>query len=71
MKKAKVVLAALMVSVFAIVMSTGCAIVTVEPVDDDTVVVAQQDTFLFGLLNEYYVCDVTGGGLSNCASNEP
>lgn len=69
MSKIKLVLAAMVLSIFS--MTMGCAIADVTAIDDDTVVVAENDAFLFGLLNEVYVCDVTGGGLANCASNEP
>jgi hypothetical protein len=34
----------------------------------DSVVVARNDGFLFGLLRKVYVCKVTPAGLSQCAS---
>jgi hypothetical protein len=36
----------------------------------DAAVIARNDNFLFGLLRKVYVCKITPGGLSQCASAE-
>ena len=47
--------------------ATGCAYSGVAATDAQTVVIAKNDAFLFGLLRKVYVCQVTPEGLANCS----
>lgn len=69
MTKLKVLVTGLLLAFLA---STGaaCAYADVTAVDEDTVVVAENNGFLFGIFNAVYVCDVTDAGLANCSSQE-
>ncbi len=69
MMKLKVVLAGLALAMVAS-MGSACTYGAVTEVGEDRVVVAQNNGFLFGLLNAVYVCDVTDAGLANCSSSE-
>jgi len=47
-------------------MGGGCAYAGVAVTADGHAVVARNDGFLFGLLRQVSVCQVTTGGLTNC-----
>lgn len=50
--------------------ATGCAYSGVAASDSNTVIVAKNDGFLFGLLRKVYVCQITQNGLANCSSGQ-
>ena len=54
----------------AVAISTGCSYAGVAAVDADTVVIAKNNAFLFGILNEVYVCQVSDSGLTACATGQ-
>lgn len=49
---------------------SGCAYGDMAAVGTDKVVVMRQDMFLFGALRKAFVCKITDGGLSACATAE-
>jgi hypothetical protein len=67
MKKALGLVMAL--GVLASAMS-GCAYGDMAASGTDKVVVMRQDMFLFGALRKAFVCKITDGGLSSCATAE-
>lgn len=46
---------------------SGCYYGGVAAVNENTVVILRNDSFLFGLLREVYVCKVSDQGLVSCA----
>jgi len=49
-------------------MASACSYAGVAATDDETVVIAKNNSFLFGILNSVHVCKVSDSGLSNCSS---
>lgn len=49
---------------------SGCSYAGVATTGDGKAVVSRNDGLLFGLLRAVYVCQVTDGGLANCAKGE-
>jgi len=49
---------------------TGCAYGDMAAVGTDKVVVMRQDAFLFGALRKAFVCKISDGGLTSCATSE-
>lgn len=68
MSKVKVLFAGLLLTVMAL--ASACSYAGVAAVDKDTVVIAKNNGFLFGILNSVHVCQVTDNGLANCASKD-
>jgi len=68
MSKVKVVVAAIMLAAMAL--ASGCSYAGVAAVDEDTVVITKNDSFLFGALRAVYVCQVTDAGVTNCGNKE-
>ena len=65
MKKIKaLIVGSLMVAALSACMYTGAA------ASGDKVVVLRTDTFLFGILRQAFVCQITDSGLANCAANQ-
>ncbi len=46
----------------------GCSYAGVGGVGADKVVIARNDSFLFGILRKVFVCKVTDAGLAACSS---
>ena len=58
---------------FAVVVAMAlgaCAYGGVGVTADGKAVVAKNDGFLFGLMRNIYVCNVTPGGLTGCQASE-
>lgn len=69
MKKIRIALIGAFLAALAMAF-VGCGqYASITGVDDDTVAVAENNSFLFGG-NTVYVCDVTGEGLTNCTEQE-
>jgi hypothetical protein len=67
MSKVKYAIAGILL--FAAAMGSACSYAGATAVDKDTVVITKNNAFLFGLLNQVYVCQVSDSGLQNCSSN--
>ena len=65
--KAKAVFITLLMALCAV--AAGCSYGGVAAVNENTVVVLKNNAFLFGIFNEVYVCKVSDGGLTSCATN--
>ena len=63
MKKALLVL-------IGAVMLGGCFYTTPGVAAGDKIVLPKNNTFLFGIFREVYVCKVTDAGVTNCQSSE-
>ena len=68
MSKVKVLFAAIMLTAMAL--ASGCSYAGVAAVDKDTVVIAKNNAFLFGILNSVHVCQVTDSGVTNCGNKD-
>jgi hypothetical protein len=55
---------------FVSLTGTGCYYNIGGVSGNGQVVIAKNDAFLFGLLNKVFVCNVTPGGVSQCAAAE-
>ena len=65
--KFRFTLVALVASACALV--AGCSYGGVASVNENTVVIVKNNSFLFGATRTVYVCKVSDAGLTSCAEN--
>jgi hypothetical protein len=57
------------VALLACAAASGCAYGGLAA-SGERVVIARNDGFLFGVLRKVYVCKITDGGVTSCATSE-